>query len=90
MRYDILCVGYEFMRAEELYQLKEYKEALEHYTNAIQHYEHADNIYLIPSSAPYQITEGGKTTSYPSLPDMVSKSYSRINKIKKNLRKFDF
>ena len=78
MEYDIRNVGYEFMIAEELYQLRQYKEALEHYNNAIKHYEYADNIWVL-SDAPYQITEDGITTYYPSTSDMVSKAHSRIS-----------
>lgn len=84
--YNIRNVGYEYMIARQCVTDGDLKNAIKHYQSAIDNYEHADNEYILPPNAPYSITtKAGETISYPSVNEMVRKSYKEIRKIKRKL-----
>lgn len=88
MYYDIRNVGYEYMAAEDCLKKGILEDALAHYKNAIDNYDNCDNLQAMPSfDEPYTESGPDYVVQYPSVDDMVNKSYSMVNKINRKLRK---
>lgn len=81
--YDIRNVGVEYMLAEQYSKNGDIENAVMHYQATISNYKYADNEYLISPSSPYSVTECGETITYPSINEMIQKSYIALKKLRK-------
>ena len=80
-------VGYEYMEAEKCRKAGDIGNAIKHYEAAIENYNNADNEYMLSPGSSYTIEDtNGEKIQFPSVNKMVSKSFYRLEKIKRKAK----